>query len=114
MKNTIKVLGIIAFVAVIGFSMVSCGGGGGGDYDFNPDNLFVGIWSDGELTVKCTDTKWSASVPGAGSWKGSYSPNGDTASFIEDDGSNFGVATITSENSMYVNSTYGQFHLDRQ
>jgi hypothetical protein len=29
MKNTIKFLGIIAFVAVIGFSMATCGGGGG-------------------------------------------------------------------------------------
>jgi hypothetical protein len=34
MKNTIKLIGIIAFVAVIGFSMAACGGnddiGGGG------------------------------------------------------------------------------------
>jgi len=31
MKNFSKVLGIIALAAVIGFSMVSCSGGGGGD-----------------------------------------------------------------------------------
>jgi hypothetical protein len=30
MKNTIKFFGIIALVAVIGFSMAACGGGGGG------------------------------------------------------------------------------------
>jgi hypothetical protein len=30
MKNTIKFLGIIAIVAIIGFTMVACGGGGGG------------------------------------------------------------------------------------
>jgi len=33
MKNTIKFFGIIALVAVIGFSMAACGGGGGGDGD---------------------------------------------------------------------------------
>jgi len=31
MKNTIKFLGIIAFVAVIGFGVVACSSGGGGD-----------------------------------------------------------------------------------
>jgi hypothetical protein len=33
MKNTIKLLGIIALVAVIGFSMAACGDGGGDDDD---------------------------------------------------------------------------------
>jgi len=33
MKNTIKVFGIIALVAVIGFSMTACGGGGGKTFD---------------------------------------------------------------------------------
>jgi len=31
MKNVIKTVGFIAFIAVIGFSMVGCGGGAGGD-----------------------------------------------------------------------------------
>jgi len=31
MKNTIKVLGVIAFIAAIGFSFVACGGGDSGD-----------------------------------------------------------------------------------
>ena len=43
MKNTVKLIGIIAFVAVIGFTMVACGGGlsgsysltGGGDLTYN-------------------------------------------------------------------------------
>jgi hypothetical protein len=30
MKNILKLLGIIALVAIIGFSMAGCGGGGGG------------------------------------------------------------------------------------
>jgi hypothetical protein len=46
MKNVFKVLGIIAIVAVIGFSMASCDDGGGGD---KKDEL-IGKWvrDDGE------------------------------------------------------------------
>jgi len=60
MKNTLKILGIIAFIAVIGFPIVGCaslGGGGGGGNSSNeaslaavpagdvPANL-VGRWYD--------------------------------------------------------------------
>ena len=60
MKNTLKILGIIAFIVVIGFSIVGCaslGGGGGGGSSSNeaslaavpagdvPANL-VGRWYD--------------------------------------------------------------------
>jgi len=46
MKNTIKVFGVIALVAVIGFSMVSCGGGGGdGDGDGSGKVNWVGTWT---------------------------------------------------------------------
>ena len=41
MKNTIKILGIIALVAVIGFSMIACddgNGGGGGGVNFSVEN----------------------------------------------------------------------------
>jgi hypothetical protein len=44
MKNTFKLIGIIALVAVIGFSMAACGdddgggGGGGGGIDFSVRN----------------------------------------------------------------------------
>jgi hypothetical protein len=37
MKNIFKIMGIIAFVAVIGFSFTSCGGGGGGGSTLNND-----------------------------------------------------------------------------
>ena len=40
MKNTIKLFGLIALVAVIGFSMTACGGGGSND--------------DGNFTVNLT------------------------------------------------------------
>jgi hypothetical protein len=49
MKNTIKVLGIIALVAVIGFSMAGCGedpdtGGGGGGGGGGGTTAIEGTW----------------------------------------------------------------------
>jgi len=41
MKNTFKVLGIVALVAVIGFSFASCGGGGG-----EADPELNGTWTN--------------------------------------------------------------------
>jgi len=35
MKNTIKLIGIIALVAIVGFSMAACTGGGGGGKSIN-------------------------------------------------------------------------------
>ena len=40
MKKLSKVLGIIAVVAIIGFSMITCDGSGGGD----DGNKFEGYW----------------------------------------------------------------------
>ena len=54
MKNTIKLFGIIALVAVIGFSLTSCDGssGGGGNFDFtatfrNNSSVAVAVEHDG-------------------------------------------------------------------
>ena len=118
MKNTIKVLGIIAFVAVIGFSMVACGddddsSGGGGGGNGGGSGSFVGTWVGDGLTVVCTASTWSASIPGRGSWSGPYTSSGNTANFTETNGNNFGTATI-SGNTMTVASTYGTFHLTKK
>jgi len=56
MKNTLKVLGIIALVAVIGFSMAACsdddaGGGGGGSTDSALNGTWVGDEDNGTLTI---------------------------------------------------------------
>ncbi|MCL2764422.1 MAG: hypothetical protein FWD40_03990 [Treponema sp.] len=48
MKNCIKIFGIIALIAIIGFSMTACGdggGGGGGGLDLTVGN------TDGRLTI---------------------------------------------------------------
>jgi hypothetical protein len=47
MKTTIRILGIIALVAVIGFSMTACGGGDDGNGDGSTPNHthdFSGVW----------------------------------------------------------------------
>jgi hypothetical protein len=44
MKNTLKLFGIIAFVAVIGCTMIACGDDGQGD-------LINGVWDRGDIVV---------------------------------------------------------------
>jgi hypothetical protein len=104
MKNTIRMLGFIALVAAMGICFAACG-----DDD---DVSFVGTWVGDVLTVTCTATTWTAVYPGAGSWSGTYTPSGNTANFIETNGSNFGTATI-SGNTMTVISSYGNFRLTK-
>jgi len=50
MKNKLKLLGIIAAVAVIGFSMTSCGDNGGGGRGV-PAGL-VGVWERGAASFE--------------------------------------------------------------
>jgi len=116
MKNTIKVFGIIALVAVIGFSfaalsLTGCSSEDDGNGNGDGSNPFIGTWKDADLTVTCTATTWKATGPGT--WSGTYTPNGNSADFIETNGSNFGHATI-SGNTMTVTSTYGTFYLTKK
>jgi hypothetical protein len=115
MKNTIKVLGIIAIVAVIGFSMVACGDNGGGpDYSPDPSNPIKGIWSDGDLTVSCSTNTWEAVYPGEGSWSGNYTITSNGAASFTDKNGAWGTATV-SGTTMYVNSPqYGSYTLTRK
>jgi predicted small secreted protein len=113
MKNVLKAFGIIAIVAVIGFSMAACSnddGGGGSD----GSQYFFGTWKGDGLTVTCEYTIWSAVYPGQGSWSGTYKTtnNGKTANFTETNGNNFGTANV-SGNTMTVASTYGTFTLTK-
>jgi hypothetical protein len=58
MKNVLKAFGIIAFVAVIGFSFISCGGGG--------DNGTVPIITTLTLPNGVTGTKYSQTLTATG------------------------------------------------
>jgi hypothetical protein len=90
MKNFLKLLGIIALVAVIGFSMVACDdgsddGGGGGS------NPFIGTWksSNGYVMVFAASTFTITSANGSVE-SGSYTRNGNSASMTVSSGANFG------------------------
>jgi len=91
MKNLGKLFGIIAIVAIIGFSLAACN-----------DNPFVGKWSGEGLTVTCTDDTWTAVYGGQDAGHGTYTPNGDKADFIQAGGSTFGTATVSGD-TMTVN-----------
>jgi len=57
MKNVIKLFGVIALIAVIGFSMSACGGGGSDDDDINGGDDIIG--GDGWMgsTLKITNAQ---------------------------------------------------------
>jgi len=77
MKNLFKVLGIIALVAIVGFSMTACGddgdpgGGGGGDPGggggTDPNAWLVGSWesTDGQITftLAADGGAWTMTYP---------------------------------------------------
>ena len=99
MKNIFKLIGIIALVALIGFSFVTCGGGDSGE-ETPPISAFAGIWnaSNGRsiyiigdwfeykvITDKTYDGNFSVSgsnitfnATGKGAESGKYTLSGDT------------------------------------
>jgi len=80
MKNTIKVFGIIALVAVIGFSMSACGDDGGNNGG-NGSNPFIGTWSPygSRRTIAILDD--SSWIRDPTYMSGTYTRNGNSATF---------------------------------
>ena len=67
MKNTIKLFGIIAFIAVIGFSMASC------DLEEDePSYSFEGTWDGGNETIKFNDNNFQYFRYGTGNIRGTF------------------------------------------
>jgi len=68
MKNTVKLLGIIAIVTVIGFTMVACGGGGlNGSYS---------LTGGGDLTYNFSGGKFTMETGGKVLGEGTFSAKG--------------------------------------
>jgi len=88
MKNLFKLLGIIALVAVIGFSMAACSDDDGGGEDSNP---FIGTWrsSNGYVMVFAASTFTITSASGSVE-SGSYTWSGNSATMTVSSGANFG------------------------
>ena len=79
MKNTIKLLKIIALVAAIGFSVIACdngttSGGGGGDSALN------GSWRDNDdgTVLRLNNGSLSATKDGTELLRGTYTASGGT------------------------------------
>ena len=77
MKNTIKILGIIALVTIIGFALISC--------EEPEDNPFVGTWEGsitalgGAVELVITETTWEIKAEGVKVVSGTYKYEGSTA-----------------------------------
>jgi len=118
MKSTFKVLGIISLMMVIGFSMAACGGGdddgggSGGGSGSSGNNPFIGTWTDGWLTVTCSASTWR-SVDSVNTFTGSYTRNGNTATFKETNGNTFGTASVSGNEMTVVSANYGTFYLTK-
>jgi len=101
MKNAIKLIGIIALVAMVGFTMVSCGGdddptvgggetgstggtggtggstGGGGGTE-GIGNSFEGSWNNGTVQLILSGNTWTRKEDGTNNSKGTFSINENT------------------------------------
>jgi len=114
MKNTIKVFGIIALVAVIGFSMAACkdddngggGGGGGGGVQNDPGDL-AGTWTGNiggyNAIVTISGSGWIMTASNANFYdSGYFIRNGNTATLYLSSGTNNGTATIINSTTVRV------------
>ena len=108
MKNTIKMLGLIALVTVVGFSFAACD-----DDDGNP---FVGTWT-GEgnwiTLVIASNSTWTATIEGDSTYTGTYTYSGNSATFTESRGATFGSATV-SGNTMSINQEGTTYQLTKR
>jgi hypothetical protein len=77
MKNKFKLIGIIALLAVIGFSMAACGDNSSSDPD-----LFEGTWvgssDDGSVRIVAAGGKFTIYLNGTEGMRGTYTASGNT------------------------------------
>ena len=118
MKNAIKLFGIIALVAVIGFSMTACGGddddgGGGGGGGKTPTTAdLVGTWEYSNAIGDFSSFTFSGtnSVKFGGYWGGFSGTETGTYTLNEAAGTitfSDNVATLMGENKPYSISLSG-------
>jgi hypothetical protein len=91
MKNLVKLLGIIALVAVIGFLTTACGGGGG-----NIKKVQNGVFPDYDKTITVGKALENNSILKGGKWEA-----------VEMDGRNYVTYTssLTSEKTWEIQKT---------
>jgi len=106
MKNLFKIFGIIAVVALVGFTMIAC--------EEAEDNPFVGTW-EGEMddgdTVKIVakDTTWEMFFGASGNvvaMSGSYTYTGNVATMTGTfQGTAFTITSTLSSDGDKINTT---------
>jgi hypothetical protein len=103
MKNVLKAFGIIAFLALIGFSMVACsddsGGGGGGGL---AGTTWTYTGTSGSMTLTFTDSTVRLVYPG-NSENGTYTFNGSSGTVRWSDGTS--NPFTVSGNSLIIDGT---------
>ena len=124
MKNFVKYFGIIALVALIGFSMVACsddgggggpGGGGGGGGGGGSSASIIGMWEDeafGWNKLEFTSSGWTYYAFGLVSEEGIYTINGNTVTLTTPSGDkpNLKSNIVTIINSNTIRWGVDDFH----
>jgi len=108
MKNIIKLFGIIAFAAVIGFSMATCGGGGHDDDDIIGEDGWMGS------TLKITNAqvyKLQNSVYDTLTEFTGSDPNLNYIDFFNDEGISFKSLNELIEGNPTVTLTSGKLNI---
>ena len=77
MKNVLKLFGIIALAAVIGFSMAACDNGDNGGGDGN-DGSLNGTWTHEDMTLIVLGSNYTSTWGGENYGKGTVSYNSST------------------------------------
>jgi len=96
MKNTIRILGIIALVAIIGFSVMGCGG----------SNPFTGTWSGKNVDYRSLELTFAPDntlvfdLDGRKQSDFTYTYKGSIATIFNTYGKEVCTATITSNNTI--------------
>ena len=104
MKNKVMLIGIIALMALIGFSTIGCeiddegSSSGGIDTSTGPNNFSGTSWVNSEdgvnVILSFTSSSWSIAIPGESAQSGSYTYNGNVA-ILKNSRGNTATATIS-------------------
>jgi len=100
MKNLVKLAGLIALAAVIGFSMTACStDSDDGGTDYNPAGVWEFTIGQDTATVQMFDDgTWTTSISGQ-TMSGTYTQKGNVLTLKTDAGDTVGTATLTGDTS---------------
>ncbi|MCL2801149.1 MAG: hypothetical protein FWD28_05285 [Treponema sp.] len=104
MKNTVKIIGIIAFIAIIGLTIAACGGGGG-KLDGTYENTTAGFTTSFTFEGNTVVMKMGGSVLAEGTFE---TKNGELSVAYTNGVSDSFKYTIKGNTLTLNNSSYGE------